>query len=78
MPPTTAQPLFVYYPAAGAQPLTLSVPATAAERVAIDSIDIVLRVRTSANWGTPATTVTMRVALPNADYARNLNNNGGS
>jgi Tfp pilus assembly protein FimT len=71
VPPTVTEPLFTYYPdGVSPAPLTLSAPATATELAAVDSVDVLLKVRTSAKWGTPATTVAMRVALPNADYAR--------
>jgi Tfp pilus assembly protein FimT len=73
--PTAAEPLFTYY-GDGAPPPPLGTPPTAAELVHIDAVEILLKVRSSAKWGTPATTVAMRVALPNADYARATN--GGS
>jgi Tfp pilus assembly protein FimT len=77
VPPTAAQPLFTYY-RDGVSPtaLTLSAPATAAELTAVDSVDVLLKVRTSTKWGTPATTVAMRIALPNADYGRAEANGG--
>ena len=67
--PTAADPLFRFYADDGTEQ-TVSAPATEAELGTIDSVDILAKVRTSTKWGTPATTVTVRVGLPNADYAR--------
>jgi type II secretory pathway component PulJ len=67
--PTATAPLFGYFQANGST-LTLPATTTPADLDKIDSVDILAKIRTSTRWGTPATTVTMRVALPNADYAR--------
>jgi Tfp pilus assembly protein PilV len=75
--PTAAAPLFAYYGDGASPPmLTFSAPPTAAELALVDAVDIVLKVATSSKWGTPPTTVTMRVALPNADYARAASTGG--
>jgi Tfp pilus assembly protein FimT len=68
--PTPAAPLFQYLREDGFTPQTFGTPATAVELGNIDSVEILARVSTSAKWKTPPTSVTMRVALPNADYAR--------
>jgi hypothetical protein len=67
--PTAGEPLFTYF-GDGAPPPPLGAVPAAAELANIDAVDILLKVRSSAKWGTPATTVAMRVALPNADYGR--------
>jgi type II secretory pathway component PulJ len=68
--PTATTPLFRYFQADGSTPLSLSASATPADLDKIDSVDVLAKVATSTTWDTPATTVTLRVALPNADYAR--------
>jgi hypothetical protein len=67
--PTVAEPLFRYYQDDGSGQ-TFSTPATETELGNVDSVDILAKVRTSSKWNTPATTVMLRVALPNADYTR--------
>lgn len=58
----TAQVMFTYYDASGA---AIAPPLTATTLPLVDSIDVVLKVKSSKL--TPATTLTTRVTLPNAD-----------
>jgi hypothetical protein len=67
--PTAAEPLFRFYRDDGTEQ-TVSTPATETELGNIDSVDILAKVRTSSKWNTPAMSVMLRVALPNADYTR--------
>ena len=58
----TTQAMFTYYDASGA---TLTPPLGASALALVDSVDIVLKVKSSKT--APAVTLTTRVTLPNAD-----------
>jgi hypothetical protein len=57
--------VFYYYDNTGS-PLN-SFPLSAADLAKVDSMDLSMQVRTSKGYGTPATSLLMRVAMPNAD-----------
>ncbi len=62
---STAQPLFTYYTKGGAAITDTTL--TASDLAAVDSIDVVVKVKSSANSTIQATTLYARVTLPNAD-----------
>jgi hypothetical protein len=57
--------LFYYYDNAGTE--LDSFPLSASDLAKVDSMDLSVQVRTSKAYGTPATTLLLRVAMPNAD-----------
>ena len=62
---STAQPLFTYYTKSGATITDTTL--TAADLAAVDSIDMVVKVKATVNQTIQATTLYARVTLPNAD-----------
>jgi hypothetical protein len=70
VPVTSSHVLFTYYDSTGT---TLSAPVAGSGTPGlkdIDSVDITLSVQSKTAWSTPPTTVSMRVGMPNADFAR--------
>lgn len=65
--PATSPQIFTYYGNAGQLITGLPLVAGSASLALVDSIDVTMSVRTSSAYKTPATSLVLRVALPNAD-----------